>query len=71
MGGCHEITTQWPQRREPVNYPRPFCPNKVREAYTHAAQYLDERKRMMQAWADYLDGLRAGSRIVAIKRDRA
>ena len=33
--------------------------NKVREAYTHAAQYLDERTRMMQAWADYLDGLRA------------
>ncbi|MFC5525735.1 tyrosine-type recombinase/integrase [Rhodanobacter ginsengisoli] len=26
--------------------------NKVREAYTHAAQYLEERTRMMQAWAD-------------------
>lgn len=33
--------------------------NKVREAYTHAAQYLDERRRMMQFWADELDGLRA------------
>ncbi|BDU22047.1 tyrosine-type recombinase/integrase [Dyella sp. GSA-30] len=32
--------------------------NKVREAYTHAAQYLDERKRMMQAWADHLEGLK-------------
>ncbi|MEO7917720.1 MAG: site-specific integrase, partial [Dokdonella sp.] len=32
--------------------------NKVREAYTHAAQYLDERKLMMQAWADYLDSLK-------------
>lgn len=42
--------------------------NKVREAHTHAAQYLDERKRMMQAWADYLDGLRAGGQAVAIKR---
>lgn len=31
--------------------------NKVRAAYTHAAQYLDERKRMMQAWADYLGQL--------------
>ncbi|MAR89471.1 MAG: integrase [Pseudomonadales bacterium] len=29
--------------------------NKVRGAYTHHAQYLDERKRMMQWWADYLD----------------
>ena len=33
--------------------------NKVREAYTHAAQYLEERTRMMQAWANYLDELRA------------
>lgn len=42
--------------------------NKVREAYTHAAQYLDERTRMMQAWADYLDGLRAGGKVIAIGR---
>jgi len=42
--------------------------NKVRAAYTHAAQYLDERTRMMQAWADYLDGLRHGAKVVAIKR---
>jgi integrase len=39
--------------------------NKVREAYTHAAQYLDERKRMMQAWADYLDALRVDGKVVA------
>jgi integrase len=42
--------------------------NKVRDAYTSAAQYLEERTRMMQAWADYLDGLRAGGNVVAIKR---
>jgi integrase len=42
--------------------------NKVRDAYTHAAQYLDERIRMMQAWADYLDGLRAGGEVVPFKR---
>ena len=42
--------------------------NKVREAYTHAAQYLEERKDMMQAWADYLDGLRSGAKVVPIKR---
>jgi integrase len=42
--------------------------NKVREAYTHAAQYLDERKRMMQKWADYLDQLRTGADIVPLKR---
>jgi integrase len=41
--------------------------NKVRDAYTSAAQYLDERKRMMQAWANYLDGLRKGANIVPIR----
>ena len=30
--------------------------NKVRAAYNHA-QYLPERRQMMQWWADYLDGL--------------
>lgn len=44
--------------------------NKVRAAYNRA-QYLDERKQMMQSWADYLDGLRAGGKIVAIKRKGA
>jgi integrase len=32
--------------------------NKVRGAYNHA-QYLPERRKMMQWWADYLDGLAA------------
>ena len=42
--------------------------NKVREAYTHAAQYLDQRTRMMQTWADYLDGLRTGADVLLFKR---
>lgn len=42
--------------------------NKVRAAYTHAAQYLEERTRMMQAWADYLDGLRNGATVIPIRR---
>ncbi len=39
--------------------------NKVREAYTHAAQYLDERVRMMKAWANYLDVLRTSGGAVS------
>lgn len=35
--------------------------NSVRRAYTHAAEYWSERCDMMQAWADYLDGLRMAS----------
>ena len=41
--------------------------NEVRAAYSHGAQYLDERKRMMQAWGDYLDGLRAGGNVAAVR----
>ena len=33
--------------------------NRVKAAYNHA-QYLDDRREMMQRWADYLDDLRAG-----------
>jgi integrase len=33
--------------------------NAVRRAYTHAAEYWPQRVEMMQAWADYLDELRA------------
>ncbi|MCC5796767.1 MAG: tyrosine-type recombinase/integrase [Methylophaga sp.] len=39
----------------------------VRAAYNYA-EYLPERKRMMQAWADYLDGLSAGAEIISIKK---
>jgi len=42
--------------------------NKVRAAYNRA-QYMAERRAMMQAWADYLDSLRTGSNnVTAIKR---
>ncbi len=39
--------------------------NTVRRAYTSQAEYLDERRAMMQAWADYLDTLRRGAEIVS------
>jgi integrase len=42
--------------------------NKVRDAYTSAAQYLDERKKMMQAWSDYLDKLRRGASVITLER---
>ncbi len=32
--------------------------NSVRAAYIHKAEHLDERKLMLQWWADYLDLLR-------------
>ncbi len=40
--------------------------NSVRARYNFA-EYLPERRRMMQEWADYLDGLVSGADIVNIK----
>ena len=42
--------------------------NKIRAAYNRA-QRLPERRKMMQVWADYLDGLKAGSNVVPIRRE--
>jgi integrase len=41
--------------------------NGVRAAYNYA-QHLPERKKMMQAWADYLDGLASGANVIPINR---
>jgi len=41
--------------------------NEVRAAYNRA-QRLDERRKMMQAWADYLDGLRTDANVVPFRR---
>ena len=40
--------------------------NSVRAAYNYA-EFMPERKIMMQAWADYLDGIKAGAKIIPIR----
>jgi Integrase len=40
--------------------------NKVRAAY-HRSEYLAERKKMMQSWADYLVAKREGAKVINIK----
>jgi integrase len=42
----------------------------VRAAYNYA-EHLPERRRMMQGWADYLDGLCAGASVTPINRQAA
>lgn len=44
--------------------------DKVRASYNYA-EHLPERRRMMQAWADFLDGLRKGGVVVPIRRGAA
>ena len=45
-------------------------PNDVIAAYARE-QLLDQRTDMMQQWADYLDGLRAGAQVIPINRKQA
>lgn len=41
--------------------------NGVRAAYNYA-EYLPERRKMMQSWADYLDGLAGGANVIPINK---
>jgi len=41
--------------------------DQVRKAYNRA-QYMEERRRMMQAWADYLEGLKNGAQVIPFKK---
>lgn len=42
-------------------------PDKIRGTYNKAA-YLEPRRKMMQDWADYLDGLKRGAHVVPFRR---
>lgn len=44
--------------------------NAIRAAYNRA-EHLPERRRMMQAWSDYLDGLAQGANVVPIRSKSA
>jgi integrase len=42
----------------------------VRAAYNYA-EYLPERKRMMQGWADYLHALAEGAEVISLHKGKA
>ncbi|MBU0613973.1 site-specific integrase, partial [Patescibacteria group bacterium] len=39
--------------------------NEIRGAYNRA-EYLSERKRMMQHWSDYLDAIEGGAKVIPL-----
>lgn len=41
--------------------------NNVRAAYNYA-EHLPERRKMMQSWADYLDALRVGGKVIPMRK---
>jgi len=49
---------------------RQLChmPKDTIRAADNRAQYLDERRKMMQSWADYLDDLKNGAQVIHFKQ---
>lgn len=43
--------------------------NRVRAAYNHA-QYLEERRELMQAFADYLDAVKSSGKVIPFRQGR-
>jgi hypothetical protein len=43
-------------------------PRNLESSLHNKAQRLPERRKMMQAWADYLDSLREGANVVPYRR---
>jgi len=41
--------------------------NSVKAAYNHA-EHLPERRKMMQAWGDYLEALKTGAQVIPLRR---
>ena len=45
--------------------------HKVRDPLGRAynrTKHIEERRRMMQRWSDYLDGLKVGAKVVPLKK---
>lgn len=45
-------------------------PNAVRRTYNHAA-HMDDRRIMMQQWANWLDGVKTGAAVISLRRGAA
>ncbi len=43
-------------------------PDVLGAAYNRTS-HLPERRRMMQTWADYLDGLKSGAKVIPFRKD--
>jgi integrase len=74
----HATRTTGSTRLNEIGYPADWIerqlahvePNAVRRTYNHAA-YLENRKTMMQQWADMLDAWRDGAKILPLRQAMA
>lgn len=64
----NEHKTKWGIHRDVIELQLSHCEKNASRSAYNFAEYLDERKVMMQKWSDYLDGLAAGAAVIEFKR---
>lgn len=64
----NEHKTKWGIHRDVIELQLAHVEKNASRSAYNFAEYLDERKEMMQRWSDYLGGLAAGAAVVQFKR---
>jgi integrase len=63
----NEHKTKWGIHRDAIELQLAHVEKNASRAAYNFAEYLDERRAMIQQWADYLDKLKAGAEIVPMR----
>ena len=63
----NEHKTKWGIHRDVIELQLAHVEKNASRAAYNFAEYLDERRAMMQQWADYLDKLKAGAEVILMR----
>jgi integrase len=63
----NEHKTKWGIHRDAIEMQLAHVEKNASRAAYNFAEYLDERRAMMQQWANYLDKLKAGAEVIALR----
>jgi integrase len=64
----NENKTKWDIHRDAIELQLAHVEKNASRAAYNFAEYLEERRAMMQKWADYLDKLKAGAEVIPLMR---
>ena len=63
----NENKTKWGIHRDVIELQLAHVEKNASRAAYNFAEYIDERRAMMQQWADYLDKLKAGAEVITLR----
>ncbi len=67
----NENKSKWGIHRDTIELQLAHVEKNASRAAYNFAEYLDERRLMMQQWADYLDVLKAGAKVIPLRGNSA